>query len=308
MKKNIYFVMALAAGMLAACSSDDDIQTSDNNQEVKVIASLPQDVTTRVAYSGEGSKNSYSVKAAWESGDNIRYSSIVSSSANHSGNRPITITGSTGTFGLNEHPDNNTYFYCYYPMSAIYQKTIAAGGNSIEIEPNNNVNYIFSSIAEIKEENLLVGTQQYTGTTSDLTVQFKNVWSLLKINLKIPKTGNEGITKITNIDRIAWCQGNSSVFPISKGKVTMTSSGDISWASTIQTQQYSKSGINAALTESGDDMVTTIFALVTPQDWDGFYIIVTDDNNSTKHTYYRSDAKVTLEPGAMYIVDVSFSK
>lgn len=299
--------MALAAGMLAACSSDDDIQTSDNNQEVKVIASLPQDVTTRVAYTGEGSGNSYSVKAAWETGDNIRYSSIVSSSANHSGDRPITITGSTGTFGLNEHPDNNTYFYCYYPMSAIYNKTIAADGNSIEIEPKNNGGYIFTSINEIKEENLLVGTQKYTGTTSNLTVQFKNVWSLLKINLRIPKSGNDGISKITNIDRIAWCQSNAAKYPISKGKVTMNSSGAISWASTIQTQNYSKTGINAALAESGNYMVTTIFALVTPQNWDGFYIIVKDDKGIS-HTYYVSDKIVTLEPGAMYIVDASFSK
>lgn len=307
MKKNIYFVMALAAGMLAACSSDDDIQTGENNQEVKVIASLPQDVTTRVAYSGEGSGNSYSVKAAWESGDNIRYSSIVSSAANNSGDRPITITGSTGTFGLNEHPDANTYFYCYYPMSAIYNKTIAAGGASIEIEPNNNGTYIFSNIDEIKEKNLLVGTQQYTGAAANLTVQFKNVWSLLKINLRIPKSGNDGITKITEISRISWCQSNSSVYPISKGKVTMTSSGNISWAATSQNQHYSKTGINAALTERDDYMVTTFFAIVTPQDWDGFYIIV-KDNNNVSHTYYKSDAKVTLEPGAMYIVDVSFSK
>lgn len=306
MKKNIYFVMALAAGMLAACSSDDDIQTSDNNQEVKVIASLPQDVTTRVTYSGEGSRNSYSVKATWESGDNIRYSSIVSSAANNSGDRPITITGSTGTFGLNEHPDANTYFYCYYPMSAIYAKTIAAGGASIEIEPKNNGNYIFSSIAEIKEENLLVGTQQYTGTAANLTVQFKNVWSLLKINLRIPKSGNEGINTITDISRISWCQSKASKYPISKGKVTMNSSGVISWAETNQTQHYSKTGINAALTESGDYMVTTIFALVTPQDWDGFYIMVKDNKNVT-HTYYSTDAVVTLDPGAMYIVDASFS-
>lgn len=301
--KKIYLMMAVAATMFVACSSDDDMLTTNEemqDQGITVYTQLPQKITTRVSYADESEGSTYSLKPSWESGDNIRFTYWWNNKGTETlRNEPsVSVNISTGAATTGKTPLSNTYVYAAYPSSITSSNTIpSSDGPSITYTiDNSNVQYnVHGSLDDLKAKNILVGNFQYTDNKTS-TVQFKNVYALLKFQVKVPSTASN-LKSIT-----IGCLNNDKTKRgaiIGRGNVQLTSDGTISWVSTDYAPIQLPSGKTVSLSGDGEYKEAVFYALAVPQTFkNGLYLEVTDNADATY--YYMKAGEVTLERGYMY--------
>lgn len=321
MKKNFIWCVVLST-FFVACNSDDDLQTPAEtiNEEIKIIASLPQNETrstTRATYTDDSDGSTYSVKAEWESGDKVRYALYDNGTTStlRKSTKALTISGGVGTFTLANRPKNNSYFYCHHPASADYVGTLNddATCSTCSFNPPSNQNYIFATIDAAKmKSNFLIGCLFWdrgdSGTASDMEMEFKNTYALLKISVKLPydKTTNP-VSKIKNVVIKGW-DGSEATNVKYGGTVTMTgSTGAIVWSG-MTNGQY-ESGIDLGLASpSGGYREGVFYALVTPQTFSGFYLEVKDQQDTPVTYTYETTGDVELQAGYMYGIKAKLTK
>ena len=302
--KKIYLMMAVAATMFVACSSDDDMLTTNEemqDQGITVYTQLPQEITTRVSYADESEGSTYSLKPSWEEGDNIRFTywwNDGSSNVQRSENRSVTIA--TGAATIAKTPIASTYVYALYPTDIASSYSIpSSDGPSITYTiSNSNVQYnVFGSLDDLKAKNILVGNFQYTDSKTSI-VQFKNVYALLKFQVKVPSTASN-LKSIT-----IGCLNNAKTDRgaiIGRGNVQLTSDGTISWVSTSNAPIQLPSGKTVSLSGTGEYKEAVFYALAVPQTFsNGLYLEVTDDAATPNTYYYLKEGEVTLAMGYMY--------
>lgn len=295
MKKNVYTAIAFAAvALFAACSSDDDMLTSvEENQGITIIANLPHDAITRVAYTETSAGSTYGVKETWESGDKPKLYWTEDNSTYKSGNYSVDVeTGALS--GFNKQPYTDSYLYLYYPNSV----SSSYGDSKLTISPTGQAGYIFATINEVAEKNLLVGSFQYK-STADKThvVEMQNAYALLKFSVKVPTT--EATTT-----KVEFGNANSGVtgkgkMSLVQGSVALDGTNAPEWTKTDNATSITKS-INLTLNAIGGSNYkeTTFYALVIPQTFDnGLYLAVTA--GGTTYTYVKGGSQV-LEAGMMY--------
>lgn len=309
MKEYIYMSMALAAMVFAACSSDDyDIQ-GNNDEGITVYTQLPQEITTRVAYADESAGSTYSLSPSWEENDNIRFTYYWNSGTEETlRNEPsVSVNIGTGAATTGKTPLTNTYVYAAYPSGITSSNSIpSSDGPSITYAiDGSNVQYnVFGSLDDLKAKNILVGNFQYTGNKTSI-VQFKNVYALLKFQVKVPSSASN-LTSIT-IGCLNSGKDNRGAI-IGRGNVQLTSDGTISWVSTSNAPATLPSGKTVSLTGDGEYKEAVFYALIVPQKFNyGLYLEVKDNAATPVTYYYLKEGELTLERGYMYGVKAKMS-
>lgn len=310
--KKIYLMMAVAATMFVACSSDDDmLTTNEENQGIKIYANLQNQASTRVSYEDTSEGTTYSTKAKWESGDRVyvahRYKDSESSTE-YKNDRPIDT--SDGSFYLTQTPYTNSYIYCWYPASS-YTGSVTndATSSTCTIKPSKNQSYIFDDIAEMKSKNILVGSIKFNSGDKKgdkRVVNMHNIYALLKFTIKVPT--NE--TKY-NVETIRSWTGTAlgSVEFNNGGTVTITGGSSTPAWSNLNTGRYTSS-TQYNLADIGDDTykLAEFYALVTPQTFQGLYLEI-KDNAATPVSYtYTANGNVELAAGYMYHIKAKVAK
>ncbi len=302
MKKNIYYTMAIVATTLfTACSSDDDMLTNveEENQGITIIANLPQNGITRVAYEDTSDGSTYGVKETWESGDQPKLYYTEDNSTYKDGNYSVVVeTGALSGFGKTPYTDS--YLYLYYPNNV----GSSYGDSKLTISPTGQASYIFATINEVAEKNLLVGSFQYQSTADRAhVVEMQNAYALLKFSVKVPTTE----TSIKNI-KIGGLNknGNGRASIYKQASIVMT--GDaISYPNTENGSIDSPSSAVYTLTGDGTYKEVTFYALVIPQKFTyGLYLELKDAADATYK--YLKAGTVTLEGGKMYGVKAKVAK
>lgn len=325
MKKYIYISMALAATMFTACGSDDVLDNIENGtatdnkeQPITIVANLPQKTGTRVSYTDDSEGTTYILTPAWATGDKVRYD-YRTSTEEKKRTVSVTITDGIGTFNLSDgDPAASSYIYCHHPASANYFTSLAANTSTCVVTPPTNAGFIAASLAEVSGYNYLVGSLQYSDTKSNLNMEFKNVYALLKFNIYIPyeKNTEYAVSRFTSIT-LKGFDGTSATNVSINGKVTITgSTGEIVW-SDKEAGQYTRSA-NMALTSDISSKsgyrLGVLYVLVTPQTWNGLYLSATDnanqvDSSYSNHTYvYTKTGNISLEAGKMYGINITLKK
>ena len=297
--KKIYLMMALTATLFTACSSDDDMITINEDQGITVYAQLPQEITTRVSYADESAGSVYSLKPSWESGDKIRFTYWWNDSGTETlrNESSVSVNTETGAATTGKTPLTNTYVYAAYPSDITSSNTIpSSDGPSITytIADSNVENNVFGSLDDLKAKNILVGNFQYTGEKTSI-VQFKNVYALIKFQVKVPSTASN-LTSITIGCLNSGKNGRGAI--IGRGNVQLTSDGTISWVSTTNAKVTLPSGKPVSLNGDGEYKEAVFYALIVPQTFsNGLYLEV---NDGTTSYYYLKAGELTLERGYMY--------
>lgn len=296
MKKNVFTAIAFAAvALFAACSSDDDMLTSvEENQGITIIANLPHDAITRVAYTETSAGSTYGVKETWEENDKLRCTYWQDGQASQRSENN-TVAFEMGAVTIGKTPAANAYVYLSYPTDSWLIPTVAdAAGTTSTWEPTGQANYVFSTINEVAEKNLLVGSFQYTDNKTQ-TVTLQNVYALLKFSVKVPTT--EASIKNIKIGRLN-NDGNSRASIYKKASIVMT--GDaISYPKTENGSIDSPSSAVYALTGDGTYKEATFYALVIPQEFTNGLYLELKDAAGTTYKYLKAGT-VTLEGGMMY--------
>lgn len=295
MKKNVYTAIAFAAvALFAACSSDDDMLTSvEENQGITIIANLPQNGITRVAYTETSAGSTYGVKETWESGDKPKLWWTEDNSNYRNFSYSVDVeTGALSEF--DKTPYTDSYLYLHYPNGV----TSSYGDSKLTISPTGQANYIFKTINDVAAQNLLIGSFQYTGNTTQ-TVTLQNAYALLKFSVKVP-TPAETITKVEfgNANNGVTGKGKMS---LAQGSVALDGTNAPVWTA----PDGAKSSISKSITltlnaVAGSDTYkeTTFYALVIPQTFDnGLYLAVTA--GGTEYKYVKGGSQV-LQAGMMY--------
>lgn len=304
MKKK-YLMMAVAATMFVACSSDDEMITNNDeiqDQGITVYAQLPQEITTRVSYADESVGSTYSLKPSWESDDKIRFTYWWNNSGTEGQrNEPsISVNIETGAATTSKTPLTNTYVYAAYPSSITSSNTIpSSDGPSITYTiSNSDVRYnVFGSLEDLKAKNILVGNFQYTGSKTSI-VQFKNVYALLKFQIKVPSTASN--LKSITIGSLNNAKDNRGAI-IGTGNVQLTSDGTISWVDTGNAPATLPSDKTVGLSGEGEYKEAVFYALIVPQTFNnGLYLEVQDDAATPVTYYYLKEGELTLNMGYMY--------
>ena len=307
--KKTYYIMAITAMMLTACSSEDDALTNfEENQGITVYAQLPQEITTRVSYADESAGSTYSVKPSWSSGDYIRHA-YKSASGDKIGNKLLTINGSIGTFTLATEPKNPSYVYCWHYTNANSASMASdATVSTCSLTPSTNKDWIYSYVNAYTQKNLLVGVFYYDGTetfSSAHEITFKNAYALLKFQVKLPSTatGNLSYAKI-----MGW-NGSAATNVGVAGTVTITgSSGNLAWDNTTSSYYEATRNISGTFGTSGDYKTATFYALVTPQTFNGLYLEVKDAADTPVTYTYKANGNVELQAGYMYGIKAKMTK
>lgn len=302
MKKNVYTAIAFAAvALFAACSSDDDMLTSvEENQGITIIANLPHDAITRVAYTETSAGSTYGVKETWEENDKLRCTYWQSGEAEQRSEQN-DVTVETGAVTIQKAPSANAYVYLSYPTGTTPTVTNAAVSTSTWV-PTGQANYVFATINEVAANNLLVGSFQYT-TNKTQTVTLKNAYALLKFSVKVPTTE----TSIKNIKIGGLNKAGNGRASINKsGNIVMTGSA-ISFSNTATGSIDSPSKVTYTLTGNGTYKEATFYALVIPQEFTyGLYLELKDAADAT-YKYLKAGTK-TLEGGMMYGIKAKVEK
>lgn len=303
MKKNVYTAIAFAVvALFAACSSDDDMLTSvEENQGITIIANLPQNGITRVAYTETSDGSKYGVKETWESGDKLRCTYWQKGQdSQRSENNDVNFE--TGAVTIGKTPAANAYVYLSYPIGLSIPTVADAAGSTSTWAPDHQDNYVFSTINEVAAKNLLVGSFQYTNNTTQ-TVTLQNAYALLKFSVKVPTTAES----IKNIKIGRLNSGGTSRQGIKiRGKIVMTGSV-ISFTDTANGAIDSPSSAVYDLTGDGTYKEATFYALVIPQEFtNGLYLELKDAAGDTYK--YLKPGTVTLEGGMMYGVKAKVAK
>lgn len=305
MKKNIYFAMAIVAtALFAACSSEDDAVTRvEEPQGITIIANLPQDGITRVAYEETTSGSNYGVKETWETGDKLRCTYWQSGEGTQrSENNDVNYE--TGAVKIQKNPADNAYVYLSYPIGLSTPTVADAAGTTATWSSLDQSNYVYADINALKTggKNLLVGSFQYTGSTTQ-TVTLQNVYALLKFSVKVPTTAAS--IKNIKIGKLNGDQNKRATITNKATDIVMTGT-TISYSGTANGAIDSPSSATYTLTGDGTYKEATFYALVIPQKFDkGLYLELKDANNVT-YTYMKPTGKSgqaadqTLEAGKMY--------
>ena len=301
MKKNVYTAISFAVvALFSACSSDDDMLTSvEENQGITIIANLPQNGITRVAYEDTSDGSTYGVKETWQSDDKPKLCWTEDNSTYKQGNYSVNVeTGALS--GFRKTPSTDSYLYLYYPNSV----TSSYGDSKLTISPTGQAGYIFSTINEVAANNLLLGSFQYKSTDDRAhVVEMQNAYALLKFSVKVPTTE----AKIKNITIGGLNDGGTGREDINcRGKIVMTESA-ISFSDLATGAVQSSTGVEFSLTGDGTYKEVTFYALVIPQKFtNGLYLELKDAANA-KYNYLK-DGTVTLEGGKMYGVKAKVAK
>lgn len=295
MKKNIYYALAIAATTLfAACSSDDDMLTNvEEDHGITIIANLPQNGITRVAYTETSTGSTYGIKETWESGDKLKCTYWQSGQeSQRAENNDVNFE--TGAVTINKTPAANAYVYLSYPSSLVSATVADAAGTNSTWAPTGQANYVFATVNEVAEKNLLVGSFQYTDNKTQ-TVTLQNAYALLKFSVKVPTT--EASIKNITIGRLN--DGGTARATINcRGSIVMTGS-DISFSNLQTGAVQSSSSATFTLTGEGTYKEATFYALVIPQEFtNGLYLELKDAADATYK--YLKAGTVTLEGGTMY--------
>ena len=307
MKKNVYTAIAFAAvALFAACSSDDDMLTSvEENQGITIIANLPHDAITRVAYTETSAETSagstYGVKETWEENDELRCTYWQAGQTKQR-SETNTVTFETGKVTIGKTPTANAYVYLSYP-TGLSEPTVAdAAGSTSTWAPTGQANYVFSTINEVAGKNLLVGSFQYTDNKTQ-TVTLQNVYALLKFSVKVPTT--EASIKNITIGRLNDAKTARATINC-RGDIVMTGS-DISFSDYVTGAVQSSSSAIFSLTGDGTYKEVTFYALVIPQEFtNGLYLELKDAANATYK--YLKAGTVTLEGVQRYGVKDKVAK
>lgn len=295
MKKNVYTAIAFAVvALFAACSSDDDMLTSvEENQGITIIANLPHDAITRVAYTDTSDGSTYGVKETWESGDKLKCTYWQSGQGSQRAENN-DVNYETGAVTITKTPAANAYVYLSYPTDLSTPTVADAAGTTSTWAPTGQANYVFSTINEVAEKNLLVGSFQYTDNKTQ-TVTLQNAYALLKFSVKVPTT--EASIKNITIGRLN--DGGTGRATInSRGKIVMTGS-EISFSDYVTGAVQSSSSAIFSLTGDGTYKEVTFYALVIPQEFtNGLYLELKDAADATYK--YLKAGTVTLVGGKMY--------
>ena len=317
MKKICLFGMMIVSALIVSCSSDDDIQNSPVNKEIKIIADLPQESSTRAAYTDNSEGSTYSLTSAWANGDKVRYDYRTSAATNNEQKRTVdvTITGGVGTFSLSDgDPAASSYIYCHHPASSNYFTSLADNTSTCVITPPTNAGYIYNLTSDLSSKNFLVGSLQYSDSKANLNMAFKNIYALLKFTIKVPyeNSGEYSVSRFSTVT-IKGYDGTNATNVKTGGTVTLTgSTGEFEWGGTSD-GAYTRTA-NIDLTNNGTNEIAggyrtcTLYVLVTPQTWSGLYLSATD-NGSTAHTYvYSKTGNMTLVAGKMYGINIKLEK
>ena len=295
MKKNVYTAIAFAAvALFAACSSDDDMLTSvEENQGITIIANLPHDAITRVAYTETSAGSTYGVKETWEENDKLRCTYWQDGQASQRSENN-TVAFETGAVTIGKTPAANAYVYLSYPTDLSTPTVADAAGTTSTWAPTGQANYVFSTINEVAEKNLLVGSFQYTDNKTQ-TVTLQNAYALLKFSVKVPTT--EASIKNITIGRLN--DGGTDRATINcRGKIVMTGS-EISFSDYVTGAVQSSSSAIFSLTGDGTYKEVTFYALVIPQEFTNGLYLELKDAAGTTYKYLKAGT-VTLEGGMMY--------
>ena len=304
--------MAIAAtALFAACSSDDDVLANvDENQEITIIAKLPQEVTTRVSYVDESEGSTYSVKPSWQEGDQVKVT--YSESSYKSGNYGVnTSTGVITNFSKN--PDNNTYVYLGYPLSSVNSNNnfgFSVSESTVTWSPKNQNKLIFSELSNLTERNLMLGSFKYTqASDKEQVVNFENQYALLKFCVKL-KAGDSRttLTEVTfgNLNDAGTGLGNTII----SGTLVSNASGGFDWNKSDPSASGLTTGSGASFPLSGADASgykeAIFYALVIPQTFDkGLYLEVKD--GGSRFTY-KATGSQELKAGYMYGIKAKAEK
>lgn len=311
--KKIYLMMALAATMFTACDSEDNlITTNEENQGIKIYANLQNQASTRVSYEDNSVGTNYSTKAEWESGDYVyvahRYD-VGGTSTEYKNNRPIDT--SDGSFYLTQTPYTDSYIYCWYPSSS-YSGAVTndATSSTCTIKPSKNQTYIFDDMAEMKSKNILVGSIKFNSGDKKgdhRVVNMHNIYALLKFTIKVPTEATK-----YNVETIRSWTGTAqgTVEYNNSGTVTITGgSSTIAWSG-LHTGRYTSSTLYDLEDIDGDDTykLAEFYALVTPQTFSGLYLEIKDNAAPSVSYTYKATGDVELAAGYMYHIKAKVAK
>lgn len=318
MKKFIYTTIALAATMFAACSSDDDIQTiNDNNKEFTIIAQLPENSTTRMTATDNSSVSTYGMDFAWVENEYIYFyynmSSDMSSVWSKKTRPAKNISNGTATFTLASGEDpsaSGNYLYASKLSLSATDDSKGSDSSTADIAYFyiDCQKWIYDNLTDVGNNNPMFGAVKYTTGTSSYssTLKFYNVCALLKFDLTLP----DGVETITGVDIYGYNTKEENLTFRQNLKVTGSTGIPefIDDAVTYKTKKEKRNNNHLSVSSKSFSVTSnniTLYAFIIPQSINGLYIKLTDSSSKTYTNYKKFTSPQTLEAGKMYGVKVT---
>lgn len=278
MKTSIFkTICCLSLLVLAACSSSND--TTDTPQpaaqRATLIATLPG-ADSRVMFEEvEGTDaTKKNLKVNWESGDNITVRSYDANGKQLSSGDFVTDNaGQTATFTNNSFTfDGAAKIRARYPV---------ANDDNVDCSSQDA-----TSLTTLGKSAVMVALSDYTtGTTP--TLAFKNVFSILRLNLTIPVAGT--VTKVEVVSK----DGTMA----KSGTYSFDQNNDLTISTSSKGSMTATTNISATA-----NTPFTVYMLILPQTGiNRMYIMVT---TATDQRYYKemSSNNISIERNKIYTI------